>query len=166
MLNAAGFEDTSIVLSSELDEITIWQIIEQILDEAPRYGVNGDSVVKRLVYGVGSRLATSQGDPYLDGVYKLAAVEERGEWRPAIKVSDTPAKVMTPGAKRSWRVYDQRGIATADLMALDIETPEAPLELHHLSQLGVIRHLPVERVSAIEELPRSCIDVRPALTAR
>jgi nicotinate phosphoribosyltransferase len=152
MLNAAGFDDTTIVLSSELDEITIWQIIEQILDEAPRYGVKGESVIKRLVYGVGSRLATSQGDPYLDGVYKLAAVEEGGEWRPAIKVSDTPAKVMTPGAKRSWRVYDQRGFATADLLALDSETPAAPLELHHVSQIGVIRHLPVERVSAIEEL--------------
>lgn len=152
MLNEAGFDDTSIVLSSELDEITIWQIIEQILEEAPRYGVKGESVIKRLVYGVGSRLATSQGDPYLDGVYKLAAIEEKGEWRPAIKVSDTPAKVMTPGAKRSWRVYDQRGFATADLLALDSETPTAPLELHHVSQIGVIRHLPVERVSAIEEL--------------
>ncbi len=152
MLDGAGFEETSIVLSSELDEITIWQIIEQILEEAPRYGVNGESVVKRLVYGVGSRLATSQGDPYLDGVYKLAAIEDQGEWKPAIKVSDTPAKIMTPGAKRSWRIYDQRGIATVDLLALDDETPRPPLELHHVSQVGVVRRLPVERVSEIEEL--------------
>ena len=152
MLDAEGFEDTSIVLSSELDEITIWQIIEQILEEAPRYGVKGEAVVKRLVYGVGSRLATSQGDPYLDGVYKLAAIEDRGEWRPAIKVSDTPAKVMTPGAKRSWRIYDQRGIATADLLTLEDETPTPPLEMHHVSQVGVVRRLPPERVSAIEEL--------------
>ena len=154
MLNEAGFDDLSIVLSSELDEITIWQIIEQILEEAPRYGVNGESIVKRLVYGVGSRLATSQGDPYLDGVYKLAAIEDEGEWKPAIKVSDTPAKVMTPGAKRAWRVYDQRGIATADLLALDGETPEPPLELHHVSQIGVVRHMARERVSSIEELAK------------
>ncbi|MGH8928754.1 MAG: nicotinate phosphoribosyltransferase [Acidimicrobiia bacterium] len=152
MLNQAGFEDLSIVLSSELDEITIWQIIEQILEEAPRYGVNGESIVRRLIYGVGSRLATSQGDPYLDGVYKLAAIEDRGEWKPAIKVSDTPAKIMNPGAKRSWRIYDQRGIATADLLALESETPQPPLELHHPNQLGVVRHLAAERVSAIEEL--------------
>jgi len=152
LLNEAGFNDTSIVLSSELDEITIWQIIEQILDEAPRYGLDGESVVKRLVYGVGSRLATSYGDPYLDGVYKLAAIEEGGEWRPAIKVSDTPAKVMTPGAKRSWRIYDHRGLATADLLALDTENPQPPLELHHPSQMGVVRHLRTEQVSGVEEL--------------
>ena len=152
LLDAAGFDYTSIVLSSELDEITIWQILEQILEEAPRYGLNGASIVKRLVYGVGSRLATSHGDPYLDGVYKLAAIQDGGDWKPAIKVSDTPAKVMTPGAKRSWRVYDQRGIATADLLALDGETPNSPLELHHLSQIGVVRHLSADRVSAVEEL--------------
>jgi nicotinate phosphoribosyltransferase len=154
LLNHAGFADTTIVLSSELDEITIWQIIEQILDEAPRYGLEGESVVQRLVYGVGSRLATSQGDPYLDGVYKLAAIEDRGIWKPAIKISDTPAKVMTPGSKRSWRVYDQRGIATADLIALEQETPSPPLELHHPSQMGVMRHLSADRVSSIEELAR------------
>ena len=152
LLDGAGFEDTSIVLSSELDEITIWQIIEQILEEAPRYGVRGESVVKRLVFGVGSRLATSHGDPYLDGVYKLAAIHDGDDWKPAIKVSDTPAKVMTPGAKRAWRIYDQRGIATADVLALDSENPEPPFELHHVSQMGVVRHLSAERVSAVEEL--------------
>ena len=31
MLNAAGFEDTSIVLSGDLDELVIWQIITQIV---------------------------------------------------------------------------------------------------------------------------------------
>lgn len=152
LLDKAGFSDTTIVLSSELDEITIWQIIEQILDEARRYGVDGDSVVKRLVYGVGSRLATSQGDPYLDGVYKLAAIEDHGEWQPAIKLSDTPAKVLTPGSKRSWRVYDQRGIATADLLALEDEMPTPPLELHHPNLLGAIRRLSEENVSSLEEL--------------
>jgi nicotinate phosphoribosyltransferase len=152
MLDKAGFPDTSIVLSSELDEITIWQILEQIAEEAPRYGVDADHLIKRLVYGVGSRLATSQGDPYLDGVYKLAAVEDDGVWRPAIKVSDTPAKTMNPGAKRSWRVYDQRGVATADLLALEDEEVQPPLELHHPNQLGVVRHLSPDKVSGLEEL--------------
>jgi nicotinate phosphoribosyltransferase len=152
MLDKAGFSDTTIVLSSELDEITIWQIIEQILDESHRYGVDGDSVVHRLVYGVGSRLATSQGDPYLDGVYKLAAIEDQGEWKPAIKLSDTPAKVLTPGSKRVWRVYDRRGIATADLLALASENPAPPLELHHPSLLGATRRLSAENVSGLEPL--------------
>ncbi|HKX74414.1 MAG TPA: nicotinate phosphoribosyltransferase [Acidimicrobiia bacterium] len=152
MLNRAGFDDTSIVLSSELDEITIWQILEQIADEAPRYGVDPDHLIKRLVYGVGSRLATSQGDPYLDGVYKLVSIKDQGEWKPAIKVSDTPAKVITPGAKKAWRIYDQRGIATVDLLALAEEQPQAPFHLHHPTQSGVHRTLSAERVSGIEEL--------------
>ncbi|MGQ0847860.1 MAG: nicotinate phosphoribosyltransferase [Actinomycetota bacterium] len=151
MLDRAGFNDTSIVLSSELDEITIWQIIEQILGEALRYGEDGEAIVKRLIFGVGSRLATSQGDPYLDGVYKLAAIEENGEWKPAIKVSDTPAKVMNPGAKRAWRVYDQRRVATADLLALSDEHPAPPLELHHPNQTGVMRRLGTGSVSSLEE---------------
>src|SRR5690606_9474142 len=70
MLNEAGFPDTSIVLSNELDELVIWQIITQIEEEAPRYGVDPDSLIKRLVYGVGTRLITSRGDSALDGVYK------------------------------------------------------------------------------------------------
>ncbi|MDP3984708.1 MAG: nicotinate phosphoribosyltransferase, partial [Acidimicrobiia bacterium] len=152
MLDRAGFEDTSIVLSSELDEITIWQILEQITDEAPRYGVDADALIKRLVYGVGSKLATSHGDPYLDGVYKLVSIEDQGEWKPAIKLSDTPAKVITPGAKRVWRVYDQRGVATADLLALAHEEPWPPLELHHPQQPGVHRTLGPDRVSGLEEL--------------
>lgn len=152
MLDAAGFEETVIVLSSELDEITIRQIIEQILDEARRLGIDGDKVVRRLIYGVGSRLATSQGDPYLDGVYKLSAVEDRGQWVPAIKLSDTPAKILTPGPKRAWRIYDERGLATADLLAVADEEPVPPLELHHPSQAGIWRRLSAERVSEIEEL--------------
>src|SRR6185295_2952738 len=36
MLDAAGFPNTSIVMSNELDELVIWQIITQITEEAPR----------------------------------------------------------------------------------------------------------------------------------
>ena len=37
LLDQAGFEETSIVLSSELDELTIWQIRNQIVEESARY---------------------------------------------------------------------------------------------------------------------------------
>ena len=45
MLDEAGFEDTSIVLSSDLDELVIWQILTQIAQEAPRYGLDADKTV-------------------------------------------------------------------------------------------------------------------------
>jgi nicotinate phosphoribosyltransferase len=37
-LDKAGFPEALIVLSGDLDELVIWQIKSQILEEAPRYG--------------------------------------------------------------------------------------------------------------------------------
>src|SRR5690606_13160457 len=118
LLNEAGFSDTSIVLSGDLDELVIWQIITQISEEAARYGVDADQLIGRLVYGVGTRLITSWGEPALGGVYKLTAVRENGHWNSAIKISESPAKTPNPGRKKLWRLYDQRGKATADLQTL------------------------------------------------
>lgn len=123
MLDAAGFPDTCIVLSNDLDELVIWQIMTQITSEAPRYGVDPNAVIERLVYGVGTRLVTSQGDPALGGVYKLVAVCDKDEWKPAIKISESPQKTPNPGHKRVWRLYDRRGSASADLLSLDDEDP-------------------------------------------
>ncbi len=74
MLNEAGFQEAKIVLSNQLDEMVIWQIITQIQEEAGRYGVDPQPLIKRLVYGVGTRLITSRGAAALDGVYKLVAL--------------------------------------------------------------------------------------------
>ncbi|MCB0047428.1 MAG: nicotinate phosphoribosyltransferase [Caldilineaceae bacterium] len=123
-LNEAGFADTSIVLSSDLDELVIWQINTQILHEAPRYGLEPQQVIDRLVYGVGTRLITSWGEPALGGVYKLVAVNQGGDWKSAIKISETPAKTPNPGLKGLWRIYDQRGYATADVLSLIDEQPQ------------------------------------------
>ncbi len=123
LLDDAGFPDTTIVLSNQLDELVIWQIITQIEEEAPRYGLDADTIINRLVYGVGTRLITSKGNAALDGVYKLVAIRRDGEWAPAIKVSETPAKTPNPGHKHVWRLYDQRDKAIADLLSLDDEDP-------------------------------------------
>lgn len=152
MLDQAGFDGTSIVLSSELDELAIWQILSQISEEAPRYGVDADRLIDRLIYGVGTKLATSDGDPSLNGVYKVTAVEQDGEWVPAIKVSDSPAKIPNPGAKSLVRVYDDRGRATADLMALEDESLEPPLVLRHPAVPEMHRTLQASQISATEDL--------------
>ncbi|MFQ5593092.1 MAG: nicotinate phosphoribosyltransferase [Anaerolineae bacterium] len=125
MLDQAGFPNTSIVLSNNLDELVILQIITQIQQEAPRYGVDPDQLIGRLVYGVGTRLITSWGEPALGGVYKLVAVCDGGEWLPAIKISESPRKTPNPGHKCVWRVYDRRSKATADLLSLDDEDPRS-----------------------------------------
>mgnify|MGYP000853104217 CR=1 FL=1 len=154
MLNQAGFPDTSIVWSNQLDELVIWQILTQIQQEAPRYGLVADEVIRRVIYGVGTKLITSAGDPALDGVYKLVAIDVDGKWKPAIKVSETPAKTLNPGHKLGWRLYDQRGKATADLLSLDDEDPchGGTITLHHPTEMGVFRRMDCSSISNIEPL--------------
>jgi nicotinate phosphoribosyltransferase len=154
MLNDAGFDTCSIVLSGDLDELVIWQILTQIAAEGPRYGVDADHVINRLVYGVGTRLITSWGEPALGGVYKLVAVRENGNWDSAIKISDTPAKVPNPGLKRAWRLYDQRGKATADLLCAMDEDPTQmeSLLLRHPSDHTKFRTIQRRDLSGMEPL--------------
>jgi nicotinate phosphoribosyltransferase len=154
MLDDAGFPDTSIVLSNQLDELVITQIVSQIEEEAPRYDVDPDRLIGRLVYGVGTRLITSQGAAALDGVYKLVAVRDDGEWAPAIKLSETPAKTLNPGDKRVWRVYDRRGKATADLLSLANRDPREMecIVLRHPTEPTLHRTLESEDISEIEPL--------------
>jgi nicotinate phosphoribosyltransferase len=160
MLDEAGFPDVSIVLSNNLDELIIWQIITQIMQEAPRYGVDADHLIKRLVYGVGTRLITSWGEPALGGVYKLVAVYDNAEWIPAIKISESPSKTPNPGYKNVWRVYDLRGKATADLISLEEEDPRTAsrLVLRHPSDHTKYRILQQSEISEIEPLLVDVLD--------
>ena len=154
MLNEAGFPDVSIVLSNQLDELILWQILTQLEQEAGKYGVDPDKLINRLIFGVGTNLITSSGDSALDGVYKLVAVREDSRWVPAIKISENPAKIPTPGHKCVWRVYDKRGNSTADLLSLDDEDPrqEAELMLRHPSEAQSFRRLEAHEISQIEPL--------------
>jgi len=154
MLDAAGFPDTVIVLSNQLDELVIWQITSQIRAEAARYGADPERVISRLVYGVGTSLITSQGAPALDGVYKLVSLKRGSQWVPAIKISETPAKTLNPGYKTVWRLYDRRGLATADLLCLAEEDPrqQPVVTLRHPTDHTKFRILQQEEVSSWEPL--------------
>ncbi len=154
MLNQAGFDDVSIVLSSELDEMNIWQIIDQITKDAPSYGIDSDQLIKRLTYGIGTRLITSMGCPALGGVYKLVAVEDENEWKPAIKISENMDKIINPGDKKVWRLYDKKGKATADLLCFSDEQPEKQSEitLQHTTDHSKSRTMKAEKLSKIESL--------------
>ena len=154
MLNEAGFPDVSIVLSNQLDELVLWQICTQIQAEAPRYGVDSENLIRRLVYGVGTRLITSEGHPALDGVYKLVGMQEKGEWIPAIKISESAGKTPNPGPKGIWRIYDLRNKADADLISLEDEDPREmdPIILHHPTKHTAFRSLRQEDISNIEPL--------------
>jgi len=154
MLDEAGFTDTSIVLSGDLDELVIWQIITQVSQEAPRYGLDANHLINRLVYGVGTRLITSWGEPALGGVYKLVAVRQGEQWNSAVKISESPAKTPNPGRKALFRLYDARGKATADLMTLEDEQIDRrkSIMLHHPSDHTKSRLLRAGTVTETEPL--------------
>jgi len=120
MLDDAGFEDTIIVASSDLDEEVINNLKLQ------------DAAVNS--WGVGTNLITSKGCPALGGVYKLAAVEKDGEIIPKIKISENPEKITNPGYKKVVRIYDtENNKALADLIMLDDEqiNTNEPLTIFH-----------------------------------
>ena len=153
-LETAGFEDTTIVLSSGLDELSIWQILTQIEQEAPEYEVDAARLINRLAFGVGTKLLTSHGDPSLDSVYKLVAIDRDNEWVPAIKISESPQKTVTPGHKQIVRLYDGRGLAAADVMALEDEDLEgsARLTLRHPIRHDFHRSIERAEIQSVEPL--------------
>lgn len=109
MLDAAGFPNTIICASGDLDE--------NLIRDLKLQGACIDT------WGVGTKLITSEDCPSLGGVYKMSAETVDGRVIPKIKISENPVKITNPGVKKLWRIYDNRtGKATADLIALDYET--------------------------------------------
>ncbi len=120
MLDEAGFPDTIICASGDLDEYSIRSLKEQ--------GAKINS------WGVGTKLITSADLPALGGVYKLAAIYEDGKEVPKIKLSDTTEKITNPSFKEVYRIYDNKtGKAVADyIVRADEKVDESkPLELFH-----------------------------------
>ncbi|MCI8342582.1 MAG: nicotinate phosphoribosyltransferase [Firmicutes bacterium] len=110
MLDDAGFTDAVISASSDLDENLIASLKSQ--------------GAKITLWGVGTKLITSDDCPAFGGVYKLSAeTDENGKFVPKIKLSNNPAKVTLPGVKNVVRIYDKstRKIK-ADLITLEHES--------------------------------------------
>jgi nicotinate phosphoribosyltransferase len=102
LLDEAGFAETAIVASNDLDEYTIESLREQ--------GARID------IWGVGTRLATAFDQPALGCVYKLTAVREDGEWRFPVKLSEHSAKISIPGVLGVRRFTDATGRFRADMI--------------------------------------------------
>lgn len=108
MLDEAGFEDAVISASSDLDEYLIRDLKLQ--------------GAKITLWGVGTNLITSKGNPSFGGVYKLSAKYDGEKFIPKMKISENPEKITNPGNKKIIRVYNKRsGKIKADLIALDHE---------------------------------------------
>ena len=95
LLDTAGFTDTLIVASNDLDETIIGSLKQQ--------GARID------VWGVGTKLVTAYDQPALGGVYKVAAIRNGQEgWNYKMKLSEQVAKTSTPGIQQVRRFRDER----------------------------------------------------------
>lgn len=156
LLDELGASDTRIVVSSDLDEYLIDDLVER--------GAPVDA------FGVGTKVVTGSGAPTAGFVYKLAAVADDDDpdspLRPVAKRS--PAKVSHGGRKRAWRLLDGDGLAVGE----DLHVVDEPFRSHrersdpHRRDLQVLvvaggerRHAPTNdeirahHRRALEELP-------------
>ncbi|WP_114779068.1 nicotinate phosphoribosyltransferase [Botryobacter ruber] len=96
LLDEAGFSDTNIVASNDLNE----HIITSLKQEGAKVNV----------WGVGTQLVTAYDQPALGGVYKLAALRRsNGDWSYKIKLSEQLIKTSTPGLLQVRRFHDAHG---------------------------------------------------------
>jgi len=101
LLDAAGFTQIQIVLSGELDEYKIEELLAQ--------GAAADA------FGVGTAMGTSEDAPAMGGIYKLV------EDAQGAKMKLSTGKATLPGRKQVWRTHDEHSLR--DVIALADEPP-------------------------------------------
>ncbi|ACT04121.1 nicotinate phosphoribosyltransferase [Paenibacillus sp. JDR-2] len=121
LLNKAGFQDTKIYASNDLDEYTVLNLKSQgaVID----------------AWGIGTKLITAYDQPALGAVYKIVAIEDdNGKMVDTIKISGNPEKVTTPGRKKLYRIINLvNHRSEGDYIALEEEKPqeEGRLKMFH-----------------------------------
>ena len=104
-LDASGWNDVKVFVSGDLDEYRIAALL--------RDGACIDS------FGVGTALVTSSDAPSLSIIYKLVEIEEGGEVRSTLKLSEE--KKTYPGRKQIFRFANDDGTFRNDLIELEGE---------------------------------------------
>jgi len=112
LLDKAGFHETVIVASNDLDENIITSLKMQDADID--------------VWGIGTKLVTAYDQPALGGVYKVTAIRQTpdSQWEYKMKLSEQAIKISNPGILQMRRFYDEDGSAIGD-MIYDTDIPES-----------------------------------------
>ncbi|MHA1370195.1 MAG: nicotinate phosphoribosyltransferase [Promethearchaeota archaeon] len=126
----AGFPSINIVLSNELDEYRIHEIVQDILEGRGKCGLHPKEItretLKHITYGVGTRLVTGGEQGHLGGVYKLVSFDGK----PKIKLSEDSRKTTTPTSKMVYRIIDRStGAFEGDIVSIKDEKPPASNDL-------------------------------------
>lgn len=102
ILDSAGFRETLIIASNNLDEYLIDSLKQQQVPIA--------------LWGVGTKLVTGDGQSALGGVYKLTAIRDfSGNWQHKLKVSEESIKTSIPGVLEVRR-FEKTGHFVGDLI--------------------------------------------------
>ncbi len=139
MLDDAGFNNAKICVSGDMDEQTIWNLRSQ--------GAKVD------IWGVGTKMITSDDMPALGGVYKLSAIIKDENIEPKIKISENPIKMTNPGIKKVYRLYDNdTQKAIADYICLDDEAVDDTKSLEIFDPINTWKRMTVQNFTAKELL--------------
>lgn len=143
LLDSLGATKTKIVLSSDIDEY----VISELVDRKTPFDV----------VGAGTRVVTGSGHPTAGMVYKLVAIEDTdGTLRPVAKKAS--GKGSNGGRKYAWRVTDSVGHATAERVwvredpkfrAQYVSTPDARvLQYRHIENGEIVFNPGIEEARA------------------
>jgi len=117
-----GFLDAIIVVSGNLDEFKISQLVKQA---APIDA-----------FGVGTNMGCSSDLPYVDVIYKLVEVKESGaDFVPTMKVSKS--KATLPSRKQVFRQFSVNGIMQKDTIGIYDEKIQGKKLLRKMMHNGV-----------------------------
>ena len=124
-LDQAGFKKAKIMATNELDEIIIRDLKIQ--------GAKID------LWGVGTHLVTAKGQPALDGVYKLSAIQnKKGKWVSKLKISEQIVKTTNPNILQVRRFMDRDAYFFDMLYAMEESLPKE-IEIIHLTDASAKR---------------------------
>ncbi|MFM1651748.1 nicotinate phosphoribosyltransferase [Brevibacillus sp. B_LB10_24] len=120
MFDAEGLDFVKIAATNDLDEYTITSLKQQ--------------KAQIDIWGVGTKFITAYDQPALGGVHKIVARKpfdaELGaaanrktmeDWIALIKISESMEKILNPGLKKAYRLYDENGMAKGDYICLEDE---------------------------------------------
>ena len=114
MLDDAGLKDVKIIASNQLNEYVVKSLLHE--QNAPIDA-----------FGIGTELITGKPDAALDGVYKLAEVNQQ----PKMKFSENIEKTTLPGNKKLYRFYDDNGYFLRDGILCSNEKPQYVNTIYH-----------------------------------
>lgn len=138
LLDAAGFKNTRIVVSNELDE----HIITSIKQEGCAIDV----------WGVGTKLVTGDETAAASCVYKLSALKmnDNKDWQLKMKLSEQTTKMSIPGIQQVKRFYDpDQRVYLYDMIVnelTDKENSSGMVLMHSKNAISIDKNLEVEHL--------------------